>query len=69
MTRALLPYSFDTDPNLLEDAIGALRISGQIVQKLAEPPGCYSVNGGEPSSSAAVIALAWDTGLMGEDGA
>ena len=36
MTKALLPYSFDTAPDLLDEAIGALRISGQIVQKLAD---------------------------------
>lgn len=50
---------------LLDEAIGALRISGRIVQKLADEIGGYSVDGSPPLTSGQIVALAWDTGLMG----
>lgn len=59
-----LPYSFETEADLLDEAIGALRISGRIVQKLAEPYGGYRVDNGSPLTAMQVVALAWDTGLM-----
>lgn len=38
------PTFFDTDAAFLEKAIGALRISGRIVQKLAAEIGEYSID-------------------------
>ena len=57
--------SLDADTVLFEEAIGALRISGRIIQKLADHPGCYRVDNGPPIFPGQVVALAWDTGLMG----
>ena len=63
------PNSFDADAALLDEAIGALRISGRIVQKIADPPGCYRVDAGAPLDAGAIVMLAWDQGLMSFDGA
>lgn len=49
---------------LLHESVAALRAAGRIVQKLADPPGAYRVDGGPPLSSGQLVALAWDTGLM-----
>jgi hypothetical protein len=62
MPDALSPS--DTEAVLLIEAIGALRIAGRIVQRVADPEGCYRVDGGSPLTSGGVVALAWDTGLM-----
>ncbi|GJD96900.1 hypothetical protein [Methylobacterium iners] len=51
--------------SLLAEAISALRIAGRIVQKLADPADTYSIDGGPPVTFGGVVALAWDTGLMG----
>lgn len=59
-TAPALPYSFDTEADLLDEAIGALRISGRIVQRVADPEGCYRVDGGAPLTSGAIVALALD---------
>lgn len=63
-TDAASPTSFDADAALLEEAIGALRISGRIVQKLAAEIGEYSIDNGPPLTSGQVVALAWDSGRM-----
>lgn len=68
-----LPYLplMTTDPTtteadaLLIEAIGALRASGRIVQKIADGDGGYRVDGGPALTDGAVVVLAWDTGLMG----
>ena len=60
--------SFDTNAALLEEAIGALRMSGRIVQRLADPPSCYRVDAGPPLNAGAIVMLAWDQGLMSFDG-
>ena len=60
-----------TDPTtteadvLLNEAIGALRASCRIVQKIADDAGGYRVDGGVPFSTGQIVALAWDTDLMG----
>ena len=59
-----LALSFDANPALLEEAIGALRISRKIVQKLADHPGHFRIDGSDPLTSGQVVALAWDTGLI-----
>lgn len=53
-----------TDVASLDEAIGALRISGRVVQKLADPPGCYRVDASPPLTAGAIVMLAWDRGLM-----
>ena len=57
--------SFETDAALLDEAIGAQRIAGRIVQRLADPVGAYSIDNGPPLAPSQVVAQAWDTGLMG----
>ena len=65
MTSNAAPLtSFDSDATLLEEAIGALRISGRIVQRLAAEIGEYSMNNGPPLTASQVVAHAWDTGRM-----
>jgi hypothetical protein len=59
------PRQTDAVDSLLEEAISALRVVGRIVQKLADPHDTYSIDGGPPVTTGGVIALAWDTGLMG----
>ncbi|GJD97845.1 hypothetical protein OCOJLMKI_5084 [Methylobacterium iners] len=62
--RKAISSSFDIDGALLDEAIGALRIAGRIVQRQAEEIGGYTVDGGPPLTDGQVVALAWDTGLM-----
>ncbi|GJD97324.1 hypothetical protein [Methylobacterium iners] len=60
-----VPPTHDAADALLDEAIRALRISGCIVQKLADPDDTYSIYGWPPVIFGGVVALAWDTGLMG----
>ena len=65
MTTNTSPIEAD---DLLNEAIGALRASGRIVQKIADEAGGHRVDGGPALSAGQIVALAWDTGLMGGNG-
>lgn len=61
-----LLYYPGIDAALLDEAIGVLRISGRIIQKLADQPDCVRVDSGAALIAGQLVASAWVTGQIGD---